>query len=205
MKIIGITGGVGAGKTTVLSLIKKNCNCHILLADEAAHVVKKKGNKAFDELVDLLGRDILAPDGEIDKGRMAGAIFAQGNKDLLLKVNEIIHPRVKEFILNSIEEYRREGDVDYFFIEAALLIEDGYRDICDELWYIYAPEDIRADRLRSGRGYSDDKIKSIMDSQSDDETFRKNCDRIIENAGDIDRTESEIVSILSGENKYGRG
>lgn len=205
MKIIGITGGVGAGKSTVLGLIKKNCNCYILLADEAAHEVKKKGQKAYDELVELLGPSILAPDGEIDKPKMASAIFARDRKDLLNKVNEIIHPKVKEYILKSIKEHRTAGDVDYFFIEAALLIEDGYRDICDELWYVYAPDDIRADRLKRTRGYSDDKIRSIMDNQSDDETFRKNCDRVIGNSGDLLRTEREIVNILSGENRNGRG
>lgn len=196
MKIIGITGGVGAGKSTVLDIIRDLCSCHILLADEAAHEVKKKGQICYEELTGLLGHDILKPDGEIDKGRMAEAIFASGNEGLLKKVNDIIHPRVKEYILKSIEEYRASGKVSYFFIEAALLIEDGYRDICDELWYIYADVQIRADRLRQSRGYSDEKIKSIMDKQNDDQTFRKCCDHVIENNGDLKITEKQIRELL---------
>jgi dephospho-CoA kinase len=196
LKIIGITGGVGAGKTTVLDIIRESCNCQILLADEAAHEVKKKGQVCYEELTGLLGQDILTEDGEIDKGRMAEAIFAPGNEDLLKKVNDIIHPRVREYILKSIEESRASGGVSYFFIEAALLIENGYRDICDELWYIYADEQVRAKRLRQTRGYSDDKIRSIMDKQNDDMTFRKWCDHVIENNGDLEITKKQIKELL---------
>ncbi len=197
MKVIGITGGVGAGKSTVLNLIRDMCSCFIIMADEAAHEVKRKGQVCYGELVELLGREVLADDGEIDKGRMAQAIFAPGSEELLEKVNDIIHPRVKEYILKRIDERRAAGDVDYFFIEAALLIEDGYREICDELWYVYADEKVRAKRLSSSRGYSDEKIRSIMDRQNDDAFFRTHCDRIIENNGDIEKTREDIEGLLN--------
>ncbi|MCR5508603.1 MAG: dephospho-CoA kinase [Lachnospiraceae bacterium] len=196
MKVIGITGGVGAGKSTVLGLIKNEINCYILIADEAAHEVEKKGEKCYFELIDLLGEDILAPDGAIDKKRMADRIFSQDGGELLSRVNRIVHPRVKEYILKLIDEKRRSGSVDFFFIEAALLIEDGYKEICDELWYIYAEEEIRAARLKASRAYSDEKIRSIMKKQNDDETFRKYCDHIIENNGDTAKTREQIMRLL---------
>ena len=196
MKVIGITGGVGAGKSTVLDMIRKNCRCFILIADEAAHEVERRGQACYDELVGLLGEDILAPDGEIDKKKMAQKIFAAGNKELLRGVNAIVHPRVKEYILGLIEEYRIRGNVDFFFIEAALLIEDGYRAICDELWYVYAPMEVRAGRLKTSRGYTDEKIEDIMSSQNDDETFRKFCDHVIENSGDMEETGEQIKVLL---------
>ena len=174
MKVIGITGGVGAGKSTVLDMIRKNCRCFILIADEAAHEVERRGQACYDELVGLLGEDILAPDGEIDKKKMAQKIFAAG----------------------LIEEYRIRGNVDFFFIEAALLIEDGYRAICDELWYVYAPMEVRAGRLKTSRGYTDEKIEDIMSSQNDDETFRKFCDHVIENSGDMEETGDQIKVLL---------
>ena len=205
MKVIGITGGVGAGKTTVLNIIQDNCSCFILIADEAAHEVKKRGTPCYDELVTLLGADILAPDGEIDKNKMAARIFGDNNRELLSAVNAIVHPRVKEYILALIDEHRNAEDVDYFFIEAALLIEDGYKAICDELWYIYASRKVRAERLRITRGYSDAKIDGIMSSQSDEETFRRNCDHVIENDGDLDLTERMIKGLLRGGESDGRG
>lgn len=196
MKVIGITGGVGAGKSTVLNLIKERCSCFILMADEAAHEVEKKGQVCYEELVDLLGREVLSDDGEIDKGRMARLIFAPGNEELLKKVNGLIHPRVKEYILKSIDEHRAAGDVDYFFVEAALLIEDGYREICDELWYVYADEKVRAQRLKRTRGYSDERIRGIMDKQNNDAIFRKYCDRVIENNDDMEATVKRINMLL---------
>lgn len=196
MKVIGITGGVGAGKSTVLDIIRQNCRCFILIADEAAHEVERRGQVCYDELVGLLGREILASDGEIDKKKMARKIFAAGNKELLASVNAIVHPRVKEYILDLIEKYKADGKVDYFFIEAALLIEDGYRAICDELWYVYAPKEVRAERLKASRGYTDSKIEDIMRSQNDDEMFRKYCDHVIENSGDLEETGEQIKKLL---------
>lgn len=196
MKVIGITGGVGAGKSTVLNMIRRSCRCFILIADEAAHEVERRGQACYEELVGLLGEDILGEDGEIDKKKMARKIFAAGNEELLRGVNAIVHPRVKEYILELIEKYRISKDVDYFFIEAALLIEDGYKAICDELWYVYAPEEVRAERLKESRGYTDDKIEEIMNSQNDDETFRRYCDHVIENIGDIKRTKEQIEELL---------
>lgn len=196
MKVIGITGGVGAGKSTVLDIIRDSCSCFIVIADEAAHEVERKGQPCYYELVGLLGEDILAPDGEIDRKKMAGRIFSDDNTELLTGVNAIVHPRVKEYILKLIDEHGRSGDVDYFFIEAALLIEDGYKEICDELWYVYASEKVRAERLKRSRGYSDKKTEEIMRSQSEEAVFRENCDRIIENDGDILKTKSDIAALL---------
>ena len=167
-----------------------------MIADEAAHEVERRGQVCYDELVGLLGREILASDGEIDKKKMARKIFAAGNKELLASVNAIVHPRVKEYILDLIEKYKADGKVDYFFIEAALLIEDGYRAICDELWYVYAPKEVRAGRLKASRGYTDSKIEDIMRSQNDDETFRKYCDHVIENSGDLEDTGEQIKKLL---------
>jgi dephospho-CoA kinase len=197
MKVIGITGGVGAGKSTVLDIIRDCCDCFILIADKAAHEVERKGQPCHDELVSLLGSGILADDGEIDKKRMAAAIFGGDDRDILDKVNAIVHPRVKEYILRLIDEQRSLGEADYFFIEAALLIEDGYKSICDELWYVYADEEVRAERLRNTRGYSDGKIRDIMKNQNTDRAFRGSCDRIIENNGDLDRTRKQITELLS--------
>ncbi len=210
MRIIGITGGVGAGKTTVLEIIRNSCSCYILLADEAAHEVKKKGQVCYDELVEALGEGILGPDREIDRTRMAETIFSDKSDNLLKKVNEIIHPRVKEYILKKIDELKGTGKVDFFFIEAALLIEDGYKSICDEMWYIYADEKVRAGRLKKTRGYSDEKIRSIMDRQNDDDTFRRNCDHVIENNGDLEITGKQIHMLLNqyvvrGRKGNGRG
>lgn len=196
-KIIGITGGVGAGKSTVLNYIQKKCKCRIIFSDNVANDIKLKGQPCYEPIVKLLSKDILGSDLEIDKSKMAAKIFS--DEKLLKQVNEILHPAVNNFIFGEIDKERKSGELDYLFIEAALLIENGYDKIVDELWYIYASEDVRRQRLKASRGYSDEKINDILSGQLSDEEFRRYADFVIDNSGDEKDTESQIDSKL-GEN-----
>lgn len=190
MKIIGITGGVGAGKSELLAYIEEHYNCHVILADKVAHQVEEPGQKCYEELVMLLGKYILNQDGTIDKAKMAEKIFT--DKNILEKVNDIIHPAVKDYIVQEIEYRRKEGKLDFLFVEAALLIEGGYGQILDELWYIYSEIDIRRNRLKKSRAYSDEKIDYILKEQLSDEEFRQHCRVVIDNNGTLADTCKQI-------------
>ena len=200
MKVIGITGGVGSGKSLILNFLKDNYNCEIIMADDLAKDLCKRGELCYKPLVKLLGKEALGPDKEIDKGVMSKMIFE--NDDIRTKVNGIIHPGVKKFILKRIAYLRRKKTRDFLFIEAALLIEDGYKDIVDELWYIYTDEAVRRERLKSSRGYSDQKIDDIMASQLSEEEFRSNCDFEIDNSGDSEVSFSKIRERLGETNEH---
>lgn len=198
MYFIGITGGIGAGKSEVLKYIKKQYSCEIYLADEVAHLVKEPGTFAYGELVKLLGAEVTDRDGQIDRGKMAERIFS--SPALLEQVNAIIHPAVKEFLLERLQAARKAGETDFFFVEAALLIECGYLALVDEMWYIYANEETRRRRLRESRGYSDEKISQIFAKQLTEEAFRAGCSLVIDNSGDfqdscrqIDRRLTELA------------
>lgn len=184
MRVIGITGGVGSGKSALLQYLVQNYSCRIILADEAAHKVKEPGQPCYEKLVALLSSDILNADGTIYKGLMAARIFE--SEELLKEVNEIIHPAVKKIILDEIEEERRKGEIAFLFLEAALLIEDGYLNIVDEMWYIYAKENVRRKRLKESRNYSDEKIDAIMKSQLTEEEFRKYCTFVVDNSSSLE-------------------
>jgi len=190
MLFIGITGGVGAGKSEILQYIRKHYKCEIYLADEVAHLVKLSGTKCFQELVKLLGEDIIGADGEINKQIMAAKIFA--DKETLAKVNAIVHPAVQDFIMDKLSVARQNDEVELFFVEAALLIEAGYEPLVDELWYIFADEKIRTERLRKSRGYSEEKITQIMNSQLSEEAFRKAADFVIDNSGALEDSYRQI-------------
>ena len=183
MRFIGITGGVGAGKTEILKYIGQHYKCEIYLADDIGHKVKEPGTEGYQALVELLGRDILRADGQIDKPSMATKIFA--DPALLEKVNQIIHPAVKKYLADRLAEARAKGDVELFFVEAALLIENGFGEVVDEMWYIYAAEEIRRKRLKEARNYSDEKIDAIMQSQLSEEEYRKACHFVIDNSGEL--------------------
>lgn len=190
MITIGITGGVGAGKSSVLNYIKNSVNCEIVMADDLAKELETPGGECFLPLLTLLGDDILNSEGYIDNKLMAQKIFSDSS--LLDKVNDIVHPAVKASILDRIDKLKKEGKMDFFFLEAALLIECGYKEILDELWYIYASEDIRRTRLKESRGYSDSKIDGILSSQLADEVFKSNCDFIIDNSFELSNTYKQI-------------
>lgn len=195
MRFIGITGGVGAGKSEILRYIKEHYNCEIYLADEVAHLVKQPGTAAYGALVRLLGQNVVDGDGQINKAAMADRIF--GNPALLEQVNGIIHPAVKEFLLVRLKEAKSAGETEFFFVEAALLIEGGYLALVDEMWYIYADEAVRRERLRASRGYSQDKISQIMSRQLTEKQFRDSCDFLIDNSGDFENTCRQIDNRLS--------
>ncbi|MFQ7123697.1 MAG: dephospho-CoA kinase [Eisenbergiella sp.] len=108
------------------------------------------------------------------------------------KVNAIIHPAVKTYILDEMEKERQAGEKDVFFLEAALLIEEGYDKLLDELWYIYADEDTRRKRLMEDRGYPPEKVERIFKSQLSEEEFLAHCKVVIDNSRDLGDTYRQI-------------
>ena len=190
MKVIGITGGVGSGKTALLEYMRLHYNCEVILADEAAHDVEEPGQECYEKLVELLTPTILNDDGTINKKQMAQKIFS--DESLLEKVNGIIHPAVRQYILDEIALQKGLQKMDFLFIEAALLIECGYLDIVDEMWYIYATESVRRKRLKEARGYSDEKIDAIMQSQLSEKEYRQACHFVIDNSGTPEESFGQI-------------
>ena len=161
--IIGITGGIGSGKSLVLDYLKDKYDCLIIKADDIGNEVKLKGRECYEPVVSLLGKDILGEDGEIVKSRMADKIFAC--EKLVDKVNAIIHPAVKNVICKQILLDR--GKHKFIVVEAALLIEASYFDLFDEIWVVDADKDVRIKRLMESRGYSLEKCESIIAKQND--------------------------------------
>lgn len=190
MKVVGITGGVGAGKSQILAYLKEHTRCRIIMADQVAHELEEPGGRCYKPIVSRLGASILKEDGRIDRIKMAARIFTDGN--LLGQINEIVHPAVKEYITEAIAEERAGDRIDYLFIEAALLIENGYKAIVDELWYIHTDMQVRRERLKASRGYSDEKIDNIMKGQLSEEEFRGQCSVVIDNSGTLDSVYRQI-------------
>ena len=190
MKVIGVTGGVGAGKSEILNYIADNWNATVVEADEVGYLVMKPGKSCFAPIVELFGPGILQEDGTLDRTRIAQMVFE--DKNLLEKLNAIVHPAVKKYIRKAIQR-EEENETDFFIVEAALLIEDKYDEICDELWYIYADEETRTERLKKNRGYSEEKIKSIFANQLSEDEFSEHCDFEIDNNGDFEDTKEQIM------------
>ena len=161
--VIGITGGIGSGKSLALSYLQNKYNCFVIKADDIGNEVKLKGNSCYKDIVKLLGKDILGEDKEIDKSLMAEKIFADSR--LVEKVNDIIHPAVRKEIEKLIKENSKDFKI--FVIEAALLVEAGYFSMLNELWGVNASKETRIERLMSSRDYSLEKCESIIAMQHD--------------------------------------
>ncbi len=194
MKVIGITGGIGCGKSEVLKYLE-SLGAYIVEADKLAHTLMKKGENVYKRIIDEFGNDILAENGEIDRQCFGEIVF--NDESALDKLNSIVHPAVKEYILNDIDNKNADGNVDYYVIEAALLIQDGYRDICDEIWYIYADKDTRLSRLVKGRGGDATKYESVMYNQETDDFYKVNSNVVIDNNGDFAVTQTALKVMLN--------
>ena len=117
-------------------------------------------------------------------------------------MNEILHPAVKEYVLHVLEQEKEEGRLRYLVLEAALLIEEHYDEICDELWYIYTSEENRRARLKQSRGYSDEKIS---ESQLCENEYRRHCKVVIDNNGTTEETIAQVRTIIENEGENTNG
>ena len=189
MKIIGVTGGVGAGKSTVLDYLKKTYHARLILADLVGHEVMEPGLPAYDAIIETFGREILSEDQTIDRKKLGDIVFHK--EEMRQKLNAIVHPAVKQEILRRIEQAKLEN-VSYTVVEAALFLEENYDAFCNETWYIYTDEKIRRQRLKESRGYSDERIDQIFRSQKTHEEFQKRCLFMIDNNGSEEETFRQI-------------
>lgn len=198
MKFIGITGGVGAGKSEILSYMGKKTGVRVMLADEIAHELMEAGTDCYKCLRQTFNdEDIWNSDGSFNREKLAKVIFSDKLKRDIM--NSIVHPAVKEYVIRQQEYEKERGELFLLVLEAALLIEEHYDKICDELWYIYTSEENRRDRLKASRGYSDEKIDNIFKSQLSEEEYRKYCAVVIDNNGSVEAAFEQIDKALVNE------
>lgn len=188
MKVIGLTGGVGSGKSLVAQILKEETGAELILTDDVGHIVTDKGGSAFETVVERFGDEILSDTGEIDRKKLADIVF--NDKNAIQDLNSIVHPKVKEYIEEYIDS-RKEKDGN-IILESAILFETECDKYCDEVWYVYVPAQIRIARLKESRGYSDDKCGAVMKSQKPDEFYISRSDRVIKNHGSVDELREQL-------------
>ncbi len=188
--ILGITGGVGCGKSTVLSILETDYHAQLIEADRVAHELMGPSGECSASVARVFGADILTADGAVDRSKLAPIVFADEKKRL--RLNGLVHPAVKREIRRRIAA----SGASLIVIEAALLLEEHYEEICDEIWYIYADRETRIRRLMESRGYSRQRALSIMDSQLTEEEFRAGCQAVLDNSGSIQQTKESLAKLM---------
>ena len=189
MITIGITGGVGAGKSTVLDFLEEKYQAYVIKADEIGHLVMEPGQSCYEPVIGLFGEQVIKNDKTIDRRQVSDVVFS--HPDLLEKLNQIIHPAVRQYITEQLELKKQQGQK-ICVVEAALFFEDHYQEFCDTIWYIHTDEEIRIRRLMENRGYTRDKSVSIIASQAPESFFRENADYVVVNNGDFAQTRRQI-------------
>ncbi len=194
MQVIGITGGVGAGKSSILEYLEQNYRVKNLIADKIAKRLMEPGSECYRKLLKFLPVEVYNDDETINREALSAAIFS--SDELRRRVNEVMHPAVKEYIIGQIAEQERMGILDYVIVEAALLIEENYGEICDELWYVRTSEEIRKKRIMRSRGYTEEQVENMFKSQLSDSEYRRRCQVIIENNGTREETFYQVAQAI---------
>ena len=188
MKVLGITGGVGSGKSEVLRWLEDAYGAYVCQMDETAKELQKKGTDCFRQITDHFGSRVVGRDGELDRAELSRIVFSEEKE--LQALNEIVHPAVIRRVKEDIAQKTEEG-ASLYVVEAALLPDAG-KELCDGLWYIYTKEDVRRERLKASRGYTDERITRMIASQPGEERFRSACSAVIDNSGDFEDTKRQI-------------
>ncbi|RKI29179.1 dephospho-CoA kinase [bacterium 1xD8-6] len=192
MYVIGLTGGVGSGKTVAAGRLADIADAELLIADDLGHLVMEKGKRGYQEIVGTFGSNILDGQGEIDRRKLSELVF--GDSEQLEKLNRIIHPAVKSYLKDYIDKRRAQEGI--LVLETAIMFETGCDELCDEVWYVYVPPEIRIERLAAGRGYPEEKSQAIMERQLEEDEFRKRCRHELWNGGSMQELEEGIKKLL---------
>ncbi|MDQ2085271.1 dephospho-CoA kinase [Herbivorax sp. ANBcel31] len=186
MRVIGITGGIGSGKSTASSILSR-LGVKIIEADKISRYIMKKGYRAFDEVVDYFGDEILDKQGEIVRKRLADIVFK--NEKKLEVLNNITHKYISKEIVKKIKKCDIEDSV---VVDAAIPLKNGFLDVSDEIWFITADIDIRIERVIERSNLTYGKVIDIIKMQPDDDYYYFISDITIYNNGNYNELEEKV-------------
>ena len=194
MKVIGLTGGIGSGKSTVSRFLAE-LGAVILDADKVGHEAFKPDTEIWRQVVAAFGSQILTPGGDIDREKLGEMVF--GNPESLARLNQIMHPRMYEIVTAQLDDYRRQG-IDVVVLEAPLLIEVGWASSVDEVWVTAASEATVLSRLEEQKGLSRQKALARIHSQLSLEERVRHADVVIDTDCDLDELRARVAELWRG-------
>lgn len=181
MLIIGLTGGIGSGKSEASGILRE-LGALVIDADIVGHETYKSGEPTFGEVVEAFGVGIIGSDGEIDRRELGTIVF--GDPDKLKLLTDIVWPRISEALGNRIAEERENGDTAVLVVEAAVLFEAGWENLFDEIWVVTAPEEDVLDRLERQRNQKPEQTRARARAQMTNEERERRADVMVRNYED---------------------
>jgi dephospho-CoA kinase len=189
MLVVGLTGGIASGKSTVAAMLRER-GAAIINADTLGHRVLERDSDGWSRVVATFGEGILTESGEIDRKRLGAIVFA--DPEQLKRLNAISHPRIRAMALEEIAALRARGDVDVAVVEAALLFEGHWDDFCDEVWVVYVPEEVALARLVERNGLSEVHARERIRAQMPVDEKRARADVVLVNTGSLAELEAQV-------------
>jgi dephospho-CoA kinase len=187
LKLIGLTGGVGSGKSTVAGILR-DLGADIVDADEAAHAVYAPGTPGFDAVVSEFGPEYVR-DGNIDRARLGRLVF--DDEDARGRLNAIVHPLVREWMAERTREAAERG-AEVVIHDVPLLYENGLEDLFSSIVLVYAPEDVQLARLVQERGLDEDRARAMIAAQMPIDEKRRRAHHVIDNSGTREETRRQV-------------
>lgn len=196
--VIGLVGGIGSGKSHLARQLREKHSIEIVEGDATGHLVLKEP-QVKEQLRSVFGEGIFTPDGEIDRARIKSLVFGSGPEQSAArkKLEQIVHPRITEILTRRIALAQMRPGVEAVILDAALLLEAGWRHLCDTVVFIDAPFDLRLARVVQSRGWSRDELRLREESQFPLEQKRKEADYVVENSGSGPDPLSEFEKVYS--------
>lgn len=192
MKIVGLTGGISSGKSTVSSYLKQ-LNIPVIDADEVARKVVEPNSQGAIEIRKAFGSDVFEEDGSLNRQKLGALIFS--NTENRQKLDDLLQPLIKIMILEEIEEYRQKGE-NMIVLDLPLLFEKNYEKLCEEIIVVYVPKELQLERLMKRNQYTKQEALSRIDSQLSIEEKRKRATVLFDNQGTIQQLYYQVEQWL---------
>ncbi len=192
MLTIGITGGIGSGKSTVTKFLAE-LGAPIIDADKVGHTIYQPAGPAYPEMIAAFGEGILASDGTIDRKKLGPIVF--GDPGALQRLNAIVHPKMFTRMREMVEGLRAEGERKPIVIEAAVLIEANWQPLFDEIWLVVASKERVIERVELERGLKPDQTEARIRAQLSDAERRKHATEMLSNDGTLDELRTKTVAL----------
>ena len=189
--VIGLTGGIGTGKSEVARMLSE-LGAVVINADQVGHQAYTAYSEIWHEVVEAFGEEILLATGEIDRQKLGAIVFA--DPEQLTKLNQIMHPRMARMVAHRIQELRDQG-VSVVVVEAALLFEAGWDTLVDEVWVTDSDSDQVVFRLSARNGLEEQETRKRIDSQMSAEERLSRSDVVVDNSGDLATLHRTVESL----------
>jgi len=179
--IIGLTGGIASGKSTAAAKFGE-LGAYVIDADKLGHKAYLKGSEAYLQIVDTFGKDVVGPDGEIDRAALGAKVFGEGNR--LKELTDIVWPAIRRLADAEIASVRENESARIIVLEAAVLLEAGWQDLVDEIWVTVVDREVAISRATARDGIERTAVEARIDAQLSNDERISQADRVIDNSQD---------------------